>query len=129
MVGGSLDGARIAVVAPSDEAEDDRSGMQAWLLESTPRNMGGTSIGVLFAMLALQILPLLTPDYAPLLRDFVPVAPINYSDLVLVVHPAVAANSLSTSAFFATFPWTATAFPPFLVISSTTLSASDFDDA
>ncbi len=30
-----------------------------------------------------------------LLRDFVPVAPINYSDLVLVVHPAVPANSLS----------------------------------
>src|SRR4029079_16663618 len=30
-----------------------------------------------------------------LLRDFVPVAPINYSDLVLVVHPAVAANSLA----------------------------------
>jgi tripartite-type tricarboxylate transporter receptor subunit TctC len=29
-----------------------------------------------------------------LMRDFVPVAPINYSDLVLVVHPAVAANSL-----------------------------------
>jgi tripartite-type tricarboxylate transporter receptor subunit TctC len=29
-----------------------------------------------------------------LLRDFVPVAPVNYSDLVLVVHPAVAANSL-----------------------------------
>jgi tripartite-type tricarboxylate transporter receptor subunit TctC len=30
-----------------------------------------------------------------LLRDFVPVSPINYSDLVLVVHPAVAANSLA----------------------------------
>jgi tripartite-type tricarboxylate transporter receptor subunit TctC len=30
-----------------------------------------------------------------LLRDLVPVAPINYSDLVLVVHPSVAANSLS----------------------------------
>src|SRR5664279_2872628 len=30
-----------------------------------------------------------------LLRDFVPVAPINYSDLVLVVHPSVAANSLA----------------------------------
>jgi tripartite-type tricarboxylate transporter receptor subunit TctC len=29
-----------------------------------------------------------------LLRDFAPVAPINYSDLVLVVHPSVAANSL-----------------------------------
>ena len=29
-----------------------------------------------------------------LLRDFVPVAPVNYSDLVLVVHPSVAANSL-----------------------------------
>jgi tripartite-type tricarboxylate transporter receptor subunit TctC len=29
-----------------------------------------------------------------LLRDFVPIAPVNYSDLVLVVHPAVAANSL-----------------------------------
>jgi len=29
-----------------------------------------------------------------LLRDFVPVAPINYSDLVLVVHPGVAANTL-----------------------------------
>ena len=29
-----------------------------------------------------------------LLRDFVPVAPINYSDLVLVVNPSVAANSL-----------------------------------
>jgi tripartite-type tricarboxylate transporter receptor subunit TctC len=29
-----------------------------------------------------------------LLRDFVPVAPINYSDLVLVVNPAVAANTL-----------------------------------
>jgi tripartite-type tricarboxylate transporter receptor subunit TctC len=30
-----------------------------------------------------------------LLRDFVPVAPVNYSDLVLVVHPSVAANNLS----------------------------------
>lgn len=29
-----------------------------------------------------------------LLRDFAPIAPVNYSDLVLVVHPAVAANSL-----------------------------------
>ena len=29
-----------------------------------------------------------------LLRDFVPVAPINYSDLMLVVNPAVAVNSL-----------------------------------
>src|SRR6202165_3223035 len=30
-----------------------------------------------------------------LMRDFVPVAPVNYSDLVLVVHPAVAANNLA----------------------------------
>jgi tripartite-type tricarboxylate transporter receptor subunit TctC len=30
-----------------------------------------------------------------LMRDFVPVAPVNYSDLVLVVHPKVAANSLA----------------------------------
>jgi tripartite-type tricarboxylate transporter receptor subunit TctC len=30
-----------------------------------------------------------------LMRDFVPVAPINYSDLVLVVHPAVGANSVA----------------------------------
>jgi tripartite-type tricarboxylate transporter receptor subunit TctC len=30
-----------------------------------------------------------------LLRDLVPVAPINYSDLVLVVHPSVPANSLA----------------------------------
>jgi len=30
-----------------------------------------------------------------LLRDFAPVAPINYSDLVLVVHPSVAAQSLA----------------------------------
>ena len=29
-----------------------------------------------------------------LLRDFVPVAPVNYSDLVLVAHPSLAANSL-----------------------------------
>ena len=29
-----------------------------------------------------------------LLRDFVPVAPINYSDLVLVAHPTLAANNL-----------------------------------
>ena len=29
-----------------------------------------------------------------LLRDFAPVAPINYSDLVMVVHPSVPANSL-----------------------------------
>jgi len=29
-----------------------------------------------------------------LLRDFVPVAPVNYSDLLLVVHPSVPANSL-----------------------------------
>jgi tripartite-type tricarboxylate transporter receptor subunit TctC len=28
------------------------------------------------------------------MRDFAPVAPINYSDLVLVVHPAVKANTL-----------------------------------
>ena len=30
-----------------------------------------------------------------LLRDFVPVAPINYSDLVLVVHPSVKADTLA----------------------------------
>ena len=30
-----------------------------------------------------------------LMRDFVPVAPINYSDLVLVVHPSVPANNLA----------------------------------
>lgn len=30
-----------------------------------------------------------------LLRDFVPVAPINYSDLVLVVHPSVPVNDLA----------------------------------
>jgi tripartite-type tricarboxylate transporter receptor subunit TctC len=29
-----------------------------------------------------------------LLRDFVPVAPVNYSDLVMVVHPSVPVNSL-----------------------------------
>lgn len=29
-----------------------------------------------------------------LLRDFVPVAPVNYSDLVLVVHPSVQVNTL-----------------------------------
>jgi tripartite-type tricarboxylate transporter receptor subunit TctC len=29
-----------------------------------------------------------------LMRDFVPVAPINYSDLVMVVHPSVPANNL-----------------------------------
>ena len=30
-----------------------------------------------------------------LMRDFVPVAPVNYSDLVLVVHPSVKANTVS----------------------------------
>ncbi len=30
-----------------------------------------------------------------LMRDFAPVAPINYSDLVLVVHPSVPANNLA----------------------------------
>ena len=30
-----------------------------------------------------------------LMRDFVPVAPVNYSDLVLVIHPSVPANNLS----------------------------------
>jgi tripartite-type tricarboxylate transporter receptor subunit TctC len=30
-----------------------------------------------------------------LMRDFVPVSPINYSDLVLVVHPSVGANSVA----------------------------------
>ncbi len=29
-----------------------------------------------------------------LMRDFVPVAPVNYSDLVLVVHPSVPANNI-----------------------------------
>jgi len=29
-----------------------------------------------------------------LMRDFVPIAPINYSDLVMVVHPSVPANNL-----------------------------------
>ena len=29
-----------------------------------------------------------------LLRDFTPIAPVNYSDLVLVAHPSVAANNL-----------------------------------
>jgi len=30
-----------------------------------------------------------------LMRDFIPVAPVNYSDLVLVVHPSVGANSVA----------------------------------
>ncbi len=30
-----------------------------------------------------------------LMRDFVPIAPINYSDLVLVVHPSVGVNSVA----------------------------------
>jgi tripartite-type tricarboxylate transporter receptor subunit TctC len=30
-----------------------------------------------------------------LMRDFVPVAPLNYSDLVLVVHPSLGANSVA----------------------------------
>ena len=30
-----------------------------------------------------------------LLRDFAPVAPVNYSDLVLVIHPSVQANTLA----------------------------------
>jgi tripartite-type tricarboxylate transporter receptor subunit TctC len=30
-----------------------------------------------------------------LMRDFAPVAPVNYSDLVLVVHPSVPANNLA----------------------------------
>ena len=30
-----------------------------------------------------------------LMRDFVPVSPVNYSDLVLVVHPSVGANSVA----------------------------------
>ena len=30
-----------------------------------------------------------------LMRDFVPVAPVNYSDLVMVVHPSVAAKNLN----------------------------------
>jgi len=29
-----------------------------------------------------------------LLRDLAPIAPVNYSDLILVVHPSVAANNL-----------------------------------
>ena len=37
---------------------------------------------------------LLTKKPFQLLRDFVPVAPVNYSDLVLVVHPSVPANTL-----------------------------------
>jgi tripartite-type tricarboxylate transporter receptor subunit TctC len=37
----------------------------------------------------------LVPDKPfQLMRDFVPVAPVNYSDLVLVVHPSVPANNL-----------------------------------
>jgi predicted MFS family arabinose efflux permease len=30
-----------------------RAVMQAWLLDATPRNLGGTSIGILFGMQAL----------------------------------------------------------------------------
>jgi tripartite-type tricarboxylate transporter receptor subunit TctC len=30
-----------------------------------------------------------------LMRDFVPIAPVNYSDLVMVVHPSVPANTLA----------------------------------
>jgi len=37
----------------------------------------------------------LVPDKPfQLMRDFVPVAPVNYSDLVMVVHPSVPANTL-----------------------------------
>lgn len=37
-----------------------------------------------------------------LMRDFVAVAPVNYSDLVMVVHPAVPANNLKDFIAFAT---------------------------
>jgi tripartite-type tricarboxylate transporter receptor subunit TctC len=38
----------------------------------------------------------LVPDKPfALMRDFVPVAPVNYSDLVMVVHPSVPANTLA----------------------------------
>ncbi len=38
----------------------------------------------------------LVPDRPfQLMRDFVPVAPVNYSDLVMVVHPSVPANTLA----------------------------------
>jgi tripartite-type tricarboxylate transporter receptor subunit TctC len=38
---------------------------------------------------------LMTNKPYALLRDFVPIVPINYSDLVLVVHPSVPANTLA----------------------------------
>jgi tripartite-type tricarboxylate transporter receptor subunit TctC len=37
-----------------------------------------------------------------LMRDFVAVAPVNYSDLVMVIHPAVPANNLKDFIAFAT---------------------------
>src|SRR3954471_17706450 len=38
----------------------------------------------------------LVPDKPfQLMRDFVPVAPVNYSDLVMVVHPSVPAKNLA----------------------------------
>ena len=40
---------------------------------------------------------LITDKPFQLLRDFVPVAPVNYSDLVLVVHPSVPVMVLNSS--------------------------------
>ena len=37
---------------------------------------------------------LMTTKPFDLMRDFVPIAPVNYSDLVMVVHPSVPANTL-----------------------------------
>ena len=37
---------------------------------------------------------LITKKPFELMRDFVPVAPVNYSDLVMVIHPSVPANNL-----------------------------------
>ena len=75
---------------------DDRPGAGSVLGTDAAANSAPDGYTLLLISNAQTVNESLIPNkpYA-LMRDFVPVAPINYSDLVLVVHPSVPARTLA----------------------------------
>jgi tripartite-type tricarboxylate transporter receptor subunit TctC len=75
---------------------DDRPGAGSILGTDAAANSAPDGYTLLLISNAQTVNESLIPNkpYA-LMRDFVPVAPINYSDLVLVVHPSVPARTLA----------------------------------
>jgi len=89
-------GARLAEAMGQPVVVDDRPGAGSIIGTDAVAKSAPDGYTLLMMSNTQTVNETLIPDRPyRLMRDFVPVAPINYSDLVLVVHPSVGAKSVA----------------------------------